>query len=166
VIVRAACIAALAAVTLVVAACGSPGPKSPGLPFVPPPNQVHPGPYLISLPPSSDGPTTCTVYEPDFATQIVVDSRSLNVRAECQVWAANQPGVGYLWGYEKAATTADALRVCTLTDPHRKMTASVIEDTGFVPVSAAQLAKGGSACAAIRASGWRRQLRVRRVSRS
>jgi hypothetical protein len=110
--------------------------------------------YPISLPASSRGPTTCTVYEPDYATQIVVDSLRLNVRAECELWSANQTGVGYLWGYEQAAVTADVRRLCTLTDPHREMTASVIEDTGFVPLSAAQRARGGSACAGIRASGW------------
>ena len=110
--------------------------------------------YPISLPSSASGPTTCTVYEADYATQIVVDSPSLNVRAECELWSANQPGVGYLWGYERAASTPDVLRLCTLTDPKGKMTASVIEDTGFVPLSDAQRAKGGSACAAIAASGW------------
>ncbi len=121
--------------------------------------------YAISLPPSSGGPTTCTVYEGDYATQIVVDSQSLNVRTECELWSANQPGVGYLWGYEHAAATPNVVRLCTLTDPHGKMTASVIEDTGFIPVSAAQRAKGGSACAGIRASGWTEpRLRYRRSS--
>ena len=90
---------------------------------------------------------------PTTPTQIVVDSPSLNVRAECELWSANQPGVGYLWGYERAASTPDVLRLCTLIDPKGKMTASVIEDTGFVPISAAQRAKGGSACAAI-AAAW------------
>jgi hypothetical protein len=110
--------------------------------------------YPISLPPSAGGPNTCTVYESDYATQIVVDSQSLNVRAECELWSANQPGVGYLWGYEPAAVTPDALRLCRLSDPRGEMTASVIEDTGFVPISAVQRAKGGSACAAIAATGW------------
>jgi hypothetical protein len=96
------------------------------------------------------------VYEADYATQIVVDSRSLNVRAECELWAANQPDVGYLWGYEEAGVTADVMRLCTLSDPEGKMTASVIEDTGFVPITGSQRAKGGSACAAIIASGWKR----------
>jgi hypothetical protein len=110
--------------------------------------------YPISLPSSAGGPTTCTVYESDYATQIVVDSPSLNVRSECELWSANQPGVGYLWGYESAAVTPDALRLCTLIDPRGKMTASVIEDTGFVPISSAQRSRGGSACAAIAAAGW------------
>ena len=96
------------------------------------------------------------MYESDYATQIVVDSGTLNVRAECELWAANQPGFGYLWGYEQATVTSDVTQLCTLTDPKRRMTASVIEDTGFVPLSAAQRANGGSACAGIRASGWTR----------
>ncbi|HEY2438533.1 MAG TPA: hypothetical protein VGH93_15230 [Solirubrobacteraceae bacterium] len=121
--------------------------------------------YSISLPVSYRGPTTCTVFEPDYATQIVIDSESLNVRAECELWAANQADVGYLWGYERAVETPDVVRLCTLVDPHRNMTASVIEDTGFVPVSAAQRAKGGSACAAIRASGWTRGPHPRRAQR-
>ena len=111
------------------------------------------------------GPTTCTVYESDYATQIIVDSDSLDVRNECEVWAANQADVGYLFGYEAAAATPDVLRLCTLTDPNRKMTASVVEDTGFVPLSRAQQAKGRSACAAILASGWRRRQLGRRAQR-
>jgi hypothetical protein len=105
------------------------------------------------LPVSYLGPTS-TVFEPDYATQIVIDSEHLDVRAECEVLAANQADVGYLWGYERAVVTPDVVRLCTLVDPHRNMTASVIEDTGFVPVSSAQRARGGSACAAIRDSGW------------
>lgn len=122
-------------------------------------------PYLISLPASTRGPTTCTVYEADFATQVVVDSRSLNVRAQCELWAANQAGVGYLWGYEAAAATPDVTQLCTLTDPNRKMTASVIEDNGFVPLTSAQRARGSSECAAIVASGWRSERRTTRAKR-
>ena len=168
VVVRTLSISALTAVTAVLAACGGSSQMrtggSSGAAVHGPVSAagiertrtaVRPlSPYSISLPPSSRGPTTCTVYETDYATQIVVDSRSLNVRAECELWSANQPGVGYLWGYEQAAVTRDVVLLCTLTDPHGKMTVSVIEDTGFIPVSAAQRAKGGSACAGIRASGW------------
>lgn len=174
-------IAALAAVTAALAACG--GSSRPGAGGMPSGGSA-PGPlsargiertrttvrplasYSISLPPSSRGPTTCTVYEGDNATQIVVDSRSLNVRTECELWSANQPGVGYLWGYEQAAVTPGATRLCTLTDPRGEITANVIEDTGFIPVSAEQLAKGGSACAGIRASGWAAPRRVYRRSRT
>jgi hypothetical protein len=119
---------------------------------------VQPGPaaYAIALPLSSKGPTTCTVYEPGTGTQIVFDSEELNVRVECQLWASSQPGDGYLWGYERAAMP-DATRVCSLTDPQRKLTASVIEQTEYVPVSAADRAKGRSACASIIAAGWIQQ---------
>ena len=86
---------------------------------------VRPGPsaYAIALPLSSEGPTTCTVYEPGGGTQIVFDSQRLNVRVECQLWASSQAGAGYLWGYERAAMP-DATHVCALTDPQRKLTAS------------------------------------------
>lgn len=171
---RARCIAAAAALAVALGACGGSGPTTKPtsglLQSAPATNtgrQQHlkPIPYLISLPSSSNGPTTCTVYEADYATQIVIDSRHLNVRAECEVWAANQPDVGYLWGYEGAVTTPDASPVCTLMDPNHGMTASVIEDTGFVPVSPAQQAKGRSACAAIVASGWTKPHRGRRAGR-
>ena len=99
------------------------------------------------------GPTTCTVYE-GYATQIIFRSRSLNVRTECLIWAANRLNVGYLWGYEREAVIPDALQVCSLADPHRDLTAIVIEETGFAPVSAAERAKGKSACENILASGW------------
>jgi len=161
VIVGTRCIAALVAVATALAACGGGAQKPAGADAVGVAAQTPtapyfkaPSPYLISLPASSEGPTTCTVYESDYTTQIVVDSPSVNVRAECELWAANQPGVAYLWGYEAAAATPDVLRLCTLTDPHHKMTATVIEDTGFVPLTPTQRANGGSACAAIRASGW------------
>jgi hypothetical protein len=156
---RTRSIAALAVIATALVGCGAHqrtgngGSTQPGQ-LASQNRQLRLSPYPISLPTSKRGPTTCTVYEADFATQIVVDSTSLNVRAECELWSANQPGAGYLWGYERAAATPDVLRLCTLTDPKGKMTASVIEDTGFVPLSAAQRAKGGSACAAIAASGW------------
>jgi hypothetical protein len=158
--VRTRGLAALAVVSTALVGCGGHGHGATGsstqaerrLASQPPPLALSR--YPISLPSSAGSPTTCTVYESDYATQIVVDSPSLNVRAECELWSANQPGVGYLWGYEAAAVTPDAPRLCTLIDPKGKMTASVIEDTGFVPVSAAQRANGGSACAAIAAAGW------------
>ena len=81
------------------------------------------------------------------------DSQSLNVRVECQGWAASEPGDGYLWGYERAAMP-DATRLCSLTDPQRKLIASVIEQNEFVPISATDRAKGRSACASIAAAGW------------
>src|SRR5437763_2136226 len=122
-------VAALAVFTTAVAACGghgqttlggsAPQPDEPGASVQtsqPPTVRMHLGtPYRVSLPDSSGGPTTCTVYESDYATQIVVDSTSLNVRAECELWAANQPGVGYLWGYERAGVTPDVVRLCRLS---------------------------------------------------
>jgi hypothetical protein len=158
--VRARWVAAFAVIATASVGCGAHHQSGPGsstqsegrLAAQPPALRLSR--YPISLPSSASGPTTCTVYEADYATQIVVDSPSLNVRAECELWSANQPGVGYLWGYERAASTPDVLRLCTLIDPKGKMTASVIEDTGFVPISDSQRAKGGSACAAIAASGW------------
>ncbi len=158
--VRARWVAAFAVIATAPVGCGAHHSSGPGsstqserrLPAQPAALKLSR--YPISLPSSTSGPTTCTVYEADYATQIVVDSPSLNVRAECELWSANQPGVGYLWGYERAASTTDVLRLCTLIDPKGKITASVIEDTGFVPISDSQRAKGGSACAAIAASGW------------
>jgi hypothetical protein len=98
------------------------------------------------------------VYEPNSGTQIVFDSERLNVRVECQVWASSQPGDGYLWGYERAAMP-DATRVCAFTDPQRKLTASVIEQNDYMPVSATDRARGMSACASIIAAGWIAQTR-------
>lgn len=112
-----------------------------------------------ALPLSRSGPSTCTVYEPGYATQIVIDSRSLDVRAECQVWTSSHHGDGYLWGYERGASTPLGQRLCFLTDPQRVVTASVIEETGFVPLSAAERSRGALACAIIRASGWTEALR-------
>jgi hypothetical protein len=167
VIVRTRWIAALAVVATALVGCGAHHQNGSTLALKrssPRPAPLGLSRYPISLPASASGPTTCTVYESDYATQIVVDSPSLNVRAECELWSANQPGVGYLWGYERAGVTSDVVRLCTLTDRARRMTASVIEDTGFVPVSPGQRAKGGSACTAIAASGWMRAHRLARSS--
>jgi hypothetical protein len=157
-------LAALAATTAVLAGCGGAGGSggassspaagarsSPAAPYL-----IAPAPYSLDLPASSHGPTTCTVYAPGYATQIVVNSRSLDVRAECAVWAANRPGYGYLWGYEQPVATPDATELCALKDPRRDLRMSVIEETGLVPVTAAQRATGLSACARISAAGWRR----------
>jgi hypothetical protein len=89
-----------------------------------------------------------------YATQIVFRSQSLVVRTECLLWAGNRVNVGYLWGYERAASVPDALHLCSLTEPHRDLTAIVIEETGFAPVTAAERANGRSACESIVASGW------------
>ena len=110
---------------------------------------------------SSDAATTCTVYEPGFATEVIFESQLLDVRGECRAWASARPGSGYLTGYERAVGSAAAgvgtTPVCSLADPDRTAAVSVIEDGGFVPVSAAQLATGSSACARLLAAGWVRR---------
>ena len=127
----------------------------------PTPYTIAPAPYSIDLPVSARGPTTCTIYVPGFATQIVVDSHSLDVRAQCAVWAANHPGYGYLWGYEQPVDTPDGIELCAMKDPGRDLTASVVEDTGFAPVTASERTTGLSACATIVAAGWRRLPTIR-----
>lgn len=113
-----------------------------------------------ALPISSSGPTTCTVYD-GYATQIIFSSGSLDVRTECLVWSANRLNVGYLWGYERAAAIPASTHVCSLADPRRDLTAMVIEETGFAPVTPAERAKGRSACESIVASGWNARRRNR-----
>jgi hypothetical protein len=111
----------------------------------------------IALPTSSNGPTTCTVYESGYATQVVFESKGFEVRAECGAWTHNNPGDGYLWGYEPLsakAETAGSTQVCRLTDPQRNVTASVIQDTGFLAVSALERAHGSSACKTLLVIGW------------
>ena len=142
--------ATLAALT----GCGGTAPEtSGGVPAaVPQPAQTTPSVLFTS----SSGPTTCTVYGPGYATQIIFASPRLDVRAECQLWSANKPGAGYLWGY-RAAALPRATQLCTLTSPKGSLTATVIEDTGWLPISADERARGISACRDIRASGWRPQ---------
>jgi hypothetical protein len=114
----------------------------------------------ITLPTSSNGPTTCTVYESGYATQVIFESRSFDVRAECRAWTRNNAGEGYLWGYQPTsgiAEAAESTRVCYLTDPQRNLTASVIEATGFRSVSAVEAANGSSACVSLLAIGWTKQ---------
>jgi hypothetical protein len=145
------------AVVLGVAACGdshktAPATSNAGLSR----HTAVPAPLAVILPASSNGPTTCTVYEPDYATQVVFDSQSLNVSAECQAWSSKDAGDGYLWGYEPANTglATPAITVCHLRDPSGRVTASVIEDTGFAPLSPVERAKSASACTSMLAAGW------------
>jgi len=112
-------------------------------------------PGSITLLASSNGPTTCRVYE-RYATQVVFQSKGFEVRAECRAWTG-RAGQDYLWGYEplSASTeTAESTPVCSLTDPQRNVTASVIQDTVLVAVSAVERANGSSACASLLAMGW------------
>jgi hypothetical protein len=180
VINRGWCVAALVAVTPTLAACGgsdrSVTEGSSGASAFStdtPASRAGTAQSLVApgtLAASTSGPMTCTVYD-GYATQIIFDSERLDVRAECQVWSANRPGTGYLWGYERAAATPGALHLCSLTDARQRLTAIVIEETGFVPVSAAERAKGRAACVSIRAAGWAapsmspQEARIRRRSR-
>jgi hypothetical protein len=75
-------------------------------------------------------------------------------------WTRNNAGEDYLWGYEPlsaSAQTAESTQVCNLTDPQRNVTATVIQDAGFVPVSATERANGSSACASLLAMSWTKQ---------
>jgi hypothetical protein len=157
VIKRGQCVAALAAMTAALAGCGgsdrpvtiSSRAASP-TPGTPPPN-------ALTLPPSANGPTTCTVYESGYAIQVIFESQSFDVRAECRAWTGNRAGEGYLWGYQPAraiAQPADSIQVCYLTDPLRNVAARVIEATGFRAVSALEAARGSSACVSLLSSGW------------
>ena len=115
-----------------------------------------PAPVAVILPASSNGPTTCTVYEPGYATQVIFDSQSLNVSGECQAWTSTDAGDGYLWGYEPATVgfATPSVTVCDLTDPSGRVSASVVEDTGFAPLSAVERANSASACTSMLAAGW------------
>jgi hypothetical protein len=110
---------------------------------------------------ASYSPTTCTVYGPGYRTQIIFGSQHLDVRAECQVWSANKPGTGYLWGYGPAAIP-NATRLCALTDPRGKLKATVIEETQSFPASTAERAQGRAACNSILASGWIKRRSIER----
>jgi hypothetical protein len=162
---------ALAAVAAVLAGCGggggvkqaAPRPQGPG------PSTIASGivPSAMILPASANGPTTCTVYESGFATQVVFESPELDVRAECLAWTRDRPGVGYLWGYEPTTATTEAVgsrRVCYLIDPHANSTASVIQAAGFRSVSGMERQNASSACASLLASGWIAQLPPARIA--
>jgi hypothetical protein len=125
-------------------------------------------PNAIPLPASAAGPTTCTVYEAGYATQVIFVSRSLDVRGECRAWTRNKAGEGYLWGYQPAsalAESAEATEVCRLTDPHGDVAASVIEATGFRSLSAVEGANGSAACVSLLATGWIEQRGTSRTGR-
>ncbi|MGE5617407.1 MAG: hypothetical protein ACM3UX_00570 [Candidatus Woesearchaeota archaeon] len=122
-------------------------------------HDVPPPSLALVLPASADGPTTCTVYESGFAAQVVFDSQSLNVSGECQAWTSRQPGAGYLWAYQPigASIATTAVRVCGLEDPSGRVTATVVEDAGWAPVSALERVNLAKACASLAAAGWERQ---------
>jgi hypothetical protein len=117
-------------------------------------------PTALTLPTSSNGPTTCTVYEPGQATQVIFQSERLVVSAECRQWTRDQSGEGYLWGYQRAgAIAATAEPVCQLTDAGGAVTASVVQDTAFQPITAAERTTGASACGSLVGVGWRERVR-------
>ena len=133
------------------------------------PPRTHSGPALtpsdqFALPASTHGPSTCTVFEPGSGTQVILDSQTLDVAPDCRGWAATQPGDGYLWGYERATTIPQGLRICSYSDPHQQVTATVLQETTFIPISTAERARGASACASILASGWTVPARRARAS--
>ena len=150
------CLAALV-LAIGVAACGGSGKHStPATTRLPPRAKIAPSAPSVILPASSSGPTTCTVYEAGYATQVIFDSQSLNVSPECAAWSSQERGDGYLWGYQPSTATVDAaaIRVCDLRDPSGRVRASVVEDTSFVPVTAFERARSAGACQSMRAAGW------------
>lgn len=125
----------------------------------------HGGPtpsLALALPASTAGPTSCTVYESGFATQVVFDSESLNVSGECQAWTSGEPGAGYLWSYQPpgAAIATTAVPICGLRDPSGRVSATVIEDAAWVPVSALERADVARACTSLADAGWQRTPRA------
>src|SRR5262249_28167492 len=122
---------------------------------------MHLSPRAITLPASAKGPTTCTVYEAGYATQVIFESPDLDVRGECRAWTQYSPDEGYLWGYEPTSAKTEAVgstRICYLINPHADSTASVVQETGFRTVSQVERANASSACASLLASGWIAQL--------
>jgi hypothetical protein len=156
----------LVAVILVVglAACGgSHHHRAPArLPGSLPSRTTAPSTLALVLPASTAGPTTCTVYESGFGTQVIFESSSLNVSGECQAWTSREPGAGYLWTYQPldAAFGTTAVRACGLRDPSGRVTATVVEDTGFAPVSTVERREIAAACTGLAGAGWIRLMRT------
>lgn len=120
----------------------------------------------LLLPASTAGPTTCTVYEADNGTQVVFDSESLNVSGECQAWTSREPGAGYLWAYQPTNAQIDgtAITACDLRDPSGRVTATVLADSGFAPVSATARKNIASACTSLSGAGWVHVSGARQIS--
>ncbi len=132
----------------------------PQVPAPPSTTSAAIAPNAVALPRSANGSTTCTVYEPGQATQVIFQSQRLDVTGDCRIWTRDQTGEGYLWGYQPlSAIAATAVPVCRLTDAGGDVTASVVQDTGFRPVTAAEQATGASACGSLVGVGWREQAR-------
>ncbi|MBV8431132.1 MAG: hypothetical protein JO244_08225 [Solirubrobacterales bacterium] len=157
--VASRCVVAVIVATSL-AACGGSHRRLNSAGSQPASHVVAPSALALVLPISTAGPTTCTVYESGFATEVVFDSQSLNVTGECQAWTSRQPGSGYLWDYQPtdAAIGASAVSECNLKDPSGRVTAIVVEDTGFAPISAIERVKGATACSSLASAGWVRSL--------
>lgn len=157
------CAYTLAAATTALGGCGGGAATRPSnvqQAPAPPSITAAVSPNAVTLQRSGDGPTTCTVYEPGRATQVIFESQQLDVTAECRVWTRGQSGEGYLWGYQPIrAIAATAVPVCRLTDAGGDVTADVVQDTGFRPITAAEQATGASACGSLVGVGWREQAR-------
>lgn len=158
------CLVGLAIVASL-AACGGAHQRTGATPTASAPAEARTTATLaLVLPASAGGPTTCTVYEAGYATQVVFDSESLDVSPECQAWSSRQPGAGYLWDYQPpgAAIATTAVPICDLKDPSGRVSATVVEDTGWAPVSAAERQAITSACASLVAAGWLRRAQLSR----
>ncbi len=159
-LMRSACRLLGLGIAIGLAGCGGAHHRARSAPPAPFLAHVAPSPSLaLALPASAGGPTTCTVYESGFATQVVFDSQSLNVSGECQAWTSRQPGAGYLWGYQPpgASIATAAVPVCGLRDPSGRVSATVVEDAGWAPISALERANVTTACASLVAAGWQRR---------
>ena len=155
----------LAAVGFVIslAACGGSHHRAPARhPASVTPRLSDSSTFALVLPASTAGPTTCTVYESGFGAQVIFRSASLNVSGECQAWTGRQPGAGYLWTYQPtgAAIAATAVPFCNLRDPSGRVTATVVDDTGFAPVSTVQRKEIADACTGLAGAGWIRLTRT------
>ncbi len=154
---RVRCALIAVALSTALAACGGSHHRTTAGPRHTAPPQITLTPIVsVVLPASPSGPTTCTVYDSGFGTQVVFDSQSLNVSPECQAWITREPGAGYLWAYQPttAAIDATAVPICDLRDPSGRVTAMVIEDTGFAPPSLPERRRVSRACSSLAAAGW------------
>jgi hypothetical protein len=139
--------------------CGGGHHSSGGKPTARVMEHVAPSSSLaLTLPVSAEGPTTCTVYESGFATQVVFGSESLDVSGECQAWTSRQSGAGYLLAYQPpgASIATTGVPVCGLKDPSGRVTATVVQDAGWAPVSGIERMNVTRACASLAAAGWER----------
>jgi len=168
--VRIGCLAgAITAAIAAFAGCGGSAGSSASPPRAEPVPTVAPSsPPGARLPATAGGPTSCTVYEAVYATQVIFSSRDFDVRADCRAWTGTNASEGYLWGYQPANTNAavGSTQLCYLTDPQRRVAVRVVESTGYRFMSPAEAAHGASACGSLATIGWIKQAdRRRRTAR-